>query len=62
LKEVENHFSPEFLNRIDDIIVFSPLTHEEVREITVRYLERMQQNLASQGKSFTYTAQGLKLW
>ena len=60
LKEVENHFSPEFLNRIDDIIVFSPLTHEEVKEITVRYLGRMQQNLASQGKSFTYTAAGLE--
>jgi len=57
LKEVENHFSRSFSNRIDDIIVFSPLTHEEVREITVRYLERMQQNLASQGKFFTYTAQ-----
>jgi len=50
LKEVENHFSPEFLNRIDDIIVFSPLTREEVGEITRRYLERIRQNLAAQGK------------
>jgi len=24
-----NHFSPEFLNRVDDIVVFSPLTEEE---------------------------------
>ena len=60
LKEVENHFSPEFLNRIDDIIVFSPLTREEVKEITLRYLGRIQQNLASQGKSFTYTAAALE--
>jgi ATP-dependent Clp protease ATP-binding subunit ClpA len=60
LKEVENHFTPEFLNRIDDIIVFSPLTHEEVREITQRYLGRIQQNLASQGKSFTYTPAALQ--
>jgi ATP-dependent Clp protease ATP-binding subunit ClpC len=50
MKEVENHFTPEFLNRIDDIIVFSPLTREEVREITKRYLERTRQNLLAQGK------------
>ncbi len=55
LKEVENNFSPEFLNRIDDIIVFSPLTEEEIEEITRRYLKRIQQNLAREGKSFHYT-------
>ena len=60
LKEVENHFSPEFLNRIDDIIVFSPLTREEVKEITLRYLGRIQKYLVSQGKSFTYTAAALE--
>jgi ATP-dependent Clp protease ATP-binding subunit ClpA len=61
LKEVENHFSPEFLNRIDDIIVFSPLTREEVREISRRYLERIRQNLAAQGKIFAMTEQALDL-
>ena len=60
LKEVENHFSPEFLNRIDDIIVFSPLTREEVREITQRYLGRIRQSLASQGKSFVFTEAALE--
>jgi ATP-dependent Clp protease ATP-binding subunit ClpA len=61
LKEVENHFSPEFLNRIDDIIVFSPLTREEVKEICRRYLERIRQNLAAQGKTFVITEEGLEL-
>jgi ATP-dependent Clp protease ATP-binding subunit ClpC len=60
LKEVENHFSPEFLNRIDDMIVFSPLTREEVREITQRYLGRIRQSLASQGKSFVFTEAALE--
>jgi ATP-dependent Clp protease ATP-binding subunit ClpC len=60
LKEVENHFSPEFLNRIDDIIVFSPLNEEEVEEITRRYLKRIQQNLALAGKSFQYTEAAVK--
>ena len=54
LKEVENHFSPEFLNRIDDIIVFSPLTREEVKEIARRYLERIQDNLKDYGKTLRY--------
>jgi len=58
-KEVENHFSPEFLNRIDDIVVFSPLTREEVKEISRRYLHRIHQNLAAQGKSFQVTEQAL---
>jgi ATP-dependent Clp protease ATP-binding subunit ClpA len=61
LKEVENHFSPEFLNRIDDIIVFSPLTREEVKEICRRYLQRIQQNLADQGKSFAVTEEALDI-
>ena len=61
LKEVENHFSPEFLNRIDDIIVFSPLTREEVKEISRRYLERLRLNLAAQGKAFVMTEEGLEL-
>ncbi|MFH1758576.1 MAG: ATP-dependent Clp protease ATP-binding subunit [Pseudomonadota bacterium] len=60
LKEVENHFSPEFLNRIDDIIVFSPLTREEVREITQRYLGRIRQSLTSQGKSMVFTEAALE--
>jgi len=61
LKEVENHFSPEFLNRVDDIVVFSPLTREEVKEICQRYLERIRQNLAAQGKTFVMTEEGLEL-
>ncbi|MBM4332601.1 MAG: ATP-dependent Clp protease ATP-binding subunit [Deltaproteobacteria bacterium] len=60
LKEAENHFSPEFLNRIDDIVVFSPLTREEVQEITRRYLGRIQQTLFSQGKSFQFTGAALE--
>jgi ATP-dependent Clp protease ATP-binding subunit ClpC len=60
LKETENHFSPEFLNRIDDIIVFSPLTREEVKEIAQRYLGRIRKSLISQGKSFTFTEAALE--
>ncbi len=60
LKEVENHFSPEFLNRIDDIIVFSPLTREEVKEIARRYLAGIHKKIAAEGKSFQYTEAALE--
>jgi ATP-dependent Clp protease ATP-binding subunit ClpA len=60
LREAENHFSPEFLNRVDDIVVFSPLTEEEVEKIAGRYLEGIQKNLATYGKSMEYTEAALK--
>ncbi len=61
LREVENHFSPEFLNRIDDVIVFAPLTREEVKEIARRYLAHIQENLVHFGKDFQYTESALDL-
>jgi ATP-dependent Clp protease ATP-binding subunit ClpC len=33
LKELRKDFSPEFINRIDDIIVFHPLSHDELRRV-----------------------------
>ena len=60
LREAENHFSPEFLNRVDDIVVFSPLTEEEVEKIAGRYLGGIQKNLATYGKSLEYTEAALK--
>jgi len=60
LKEAENHFSPEFLNRIDDILVFSPLTQEEVQEISRRYLGGIQNTLAASGRSLQYTEGALQ--
>ena len=40
--ELRNAFRPEFLNRIDDIIVFSQLTRENIRTITVKMLEEVR--------------------
>jgi len=35
MKKVEDSFTPEFINRIDDIIVFTPLTEKEVADILI---------------------------
>jgi ATP-dependent Clp protease ATP-binding subunit ClpB len=42
-------FLPEFLNRIDDIIVFHPLDREEIRKIVDLQIGQLQRKLAGQG-------------
>ncbi len=50
MKAAENRFTPEFRNRIDEIIIFSPLTMDEVREIAKLYLGKLKRNMERQGK------------
>ena len=51
---LRGHFRPEFLNRIDEIIVFHALGKEEIRHIVGLQLERVARNAASQGVTLTY--------
>src|SRR5438874_755235 len=39
-------FKPEFLNRVDDIIIFRPLTHEDIEHIVEIQIKRVEQLLA----------------
>jgi ATP-dependent Clp protease ATP-binding subunit ClpC len=55
MKSAEQRFSPEFRNRIDEIVVFSPLTMDEVREIAKLYLARLKKNMEKQGKFIEIT-------
>jgi len=55
VKEVESTLSPEFLNRIDDIIVFSPLTFDEVTTIAKMYLSQIRTQLQTQGKELEFS-------
>ena len=47
----ETRFSPEFRNRIDEIVVFSPLTEDEVKQIALLYLGSTKRQMERQGKS-----------
>jgi ATP-dependent Clp protease ATP-binding subunit ClpC len=49
------HFRPEFLNRIDEVIVFHELTREEVIEIVDLMLARTSKQLAGQGLALELT-------
>ena len=51
-REAERRFAPEFLNRVDDIVLFNPLTRDDVETIACRYLSEISRTLAESGKSF----------
>ena len=46
---LQNHFRPEFLNRIDEIVVFQPLSREQLAEVVDFQLRRVSQLLANKG-------------
>ncbi|KKK79196.1 hypothetical protein LCGC14_2835940, partial [marine sediment metagenome] len=48
-KEVERHFRPEFLNRLDEVIVFRALTREDLAEIVDYELRRVRERLGEHG-------------
>jgi ATP-dependent Clp protease ATP-binding subunit ClpA len=58
-RDMERRFSPEFLNRIDEVVLFSPLTHEEAREIAAHYLATVTAALASAGKTIEIDEEAL---
>ncbi len=52
---LKQHFRPEFLNRIDEVIVFHELTKDEITEIVDLYMRRIREQLESQGISVELT-------
>jgi ATP-dependent Clp protease ATP-binding subunit ClpC len=54
-EELKRHFRPEFLNRIDEVIVFGELTRDEVHSIVDLLIKRVQDQLQGQGISLDLT-------
>ena len=48
MKLAQTHFKPEFLNRIDDIITFSPLTFDAIEKIVDKFIGQLSARLSSQ--------------
>lgn len=53
--ELKKAFRPEFLNRVDDIIVFSKLTKDEIKEIAAKMLQNLSKRLLALGVALTFT-------
>ncbi|HVT83524.1 MAG TPA: ATP-dependent Clp protease ATP-binding subunit [Phycisphaerae bacterium] len=49
LREVEKYFRPEFINRLDDTIIFRPLTKDNLYQIIDIEMKKMAKRLAEQG-------------
>jgi ATP-dependent Clp protease ATP-binding subunit ClpB len=54
-EQLHEHFRPEFLNRIDEVVVFEPLTREQLAEIVELQLERLRARLAERGLGLELT-------
>lgn len=55
IAELKKVFRPEFLNRVDDIIVFSKLTKDEIKQIASLMLDNLKDRLALLGIDISYT-------
>ncbi|MFI5684337.1 ATP-dependent Clp protease ATP-binding subunit [Streptomyces sp. NPDC051636] len=55
LRPLREHFRPEFLNRIDEIVVFRRLTADQLRRITDLLLEKTRRLLHAQGVTVEFT-------
>src|SRR2546426_5422200 len=47
-EEINKTFNPEFLNRLDDVIVFHPLTREHIAQIVTILLKEVQRRLGEE--------------
>jgi ATP-dependent Clp protease ATP-binding subunit ClpB len=53
--ELRERFRPEFLNRVDEIVVFRALSREQIAEIVEHQLERVRERLAERGITLELT-------
>ncbi|MGJ9372473.1 ATP-dependent Clp protease ATP-binding subunit [Nesterenkonia sp. CF4.4] len=54
-QELRQHFRPEFLNRVDDTIVFPQLKQEEIVQIVDLFVDRLRKRLAEQAMTLEVT-------
>ncbi len=59
MEVVGQHFRPEFINRIDETVVFHPLGKEQIRKITDIQLEHLRQRLAERELHIEFSSRAL---
>ncbi|GAU41347.1 hypothetical protein TSUD_390330, partial [Trifolium subterraneum] len=55
MQEVRKHFRPELLNRLDEVIVFDPLSHEQLRKVARLQMKDVANRLAEKGVALAVT-------
>jgi len=61
MEALHANFRPEFLNRIDEIVIFKPLTREQIQEIVDIQLQQVRQRLKDRGIDLQITAEAREL-
>ncbi|KAL3528460.1 hypothetical protein ACH5RR_007782 [Cinchona calisaya] len=59
MQEVRKHFKPELLNRLDEIVVFDPLSHEQLRKVCRLQMKDVASRLAERGIALGVTESAL---
>ncbi|KAL9314276.1 hypothetical protein ACSQ67_019728 [Phaseolus vulgaris] len=59
MQEVRRHFRPELLNRLDEIVVFDPLSHEQLRKVARLQMKDVASRLAERGIAMAVTEAAL---
>jgi len=57
LSELRRNFSPEFINRVDEVVVFHPLGRKELEKIVDILLDEVRETLAQRGLTLELTAE-----
>ncbi len=60
-KALEDHFRPEFLNRLDDIVVFRPLERDDLKNVVRIEFDKVIKRMTEQGINLTLTEEGVEL-
>ena len=60
MDELKQVFRPEFLNRVDDIIVFNKLTKDEIKQIACKMLETLRKRLDGLGVKLSFTDKAIE--
>ncbi|MDH0747941.1 ATP-dependent chaperone ClpB [Pseudomonas sp. GD03842] len=55
-----SHFRPEFINRVDEVVIFEPLGHDQIAGITEIQMGRLRQRLAERDLSLELTPEALE--
>jgi ATP-dependent Clp protease ATP-binding subunit ClpB len=61
MEDVTDHFRPEFINRIDDVVVFHPLDREQIRQIVDIQLASLRKRLLDRDLLFDVSAEAMDL-
>jgi ATP-dependent Clp protease ATP-binding subunit ClpA len=59
-RELERRFTPEFRNRIDEVVIFRPLSRDEVRAIALQQIAKVERALSRSGRSLRVTPEAVE--